>query len=139
MNNHHQNARTTFHSRALIVRRVLKEGMSAKEVGDQFGVSQRTVYKWLARFRAGGVVALHNRTSRPLRSPRRLPVERVATLAAMRRMGKTSPAIRLCPLPTSFFGGFGTQAAWFESAVSAGAQAAGDALRTREARRHDPH
>jgi hypothetical protein len=112
--------------------------MSAKEVADQFGVSQLTVYKWLARFRAGGVATLHNRTSRPLRSPRRLPVERVATIEAMRRMGMTSPAYRLCPLPTSFFGGVGTQATWFESVISAGAQAAGDALRARKARRHDP-
>ncbi len=90
MNNHHQNARTTFHSRALIVRRVLKEGKSAREVADGLGISRRTVYKWLARYRAGGERALHNRTSRPRRSSRRLPVERVATIAALRRRRMSS-------------------------------------------------
>ena len=76
-----------------MVERVLKEGMSAKEVAKQFGVSRRTVFKWLARYRAGGEAALHNRSSRPHSSPYRLPVERVATIAAMRRMRMTSPAI----------------------------------------------
>ncbi len=92
MNNPHQNARTTFHSRMLMVQRV-REGKSAREVAGQFGVSRRTVHKWLARYRQGGEAALHNRGSRPRRSPRRLPVERVATIAAMRRMRMTGPAI----------------------------------------------
>lgn len=103
MNNHHQNARTTFHSRALIVARVLKEGMSVREVAEQMGVSRRTVYKWLARYRTGGEAALHNGSCRPHKSPRRLPVETVAVIAAMRRMRMTGPAIAfaLCrPLST---------------------------------------
>ena len=93
MNNHHQNARTTFYSRALIVQRVLKEGKSVREVAEALGVSRRTVYKWLARYRAGGWDALYDRSSRPRRRPRRLPVGRVATIAAMRRMGMNSPQI----------------------------------------------
>ena len=93
MNNHHQNARTTFYSRALIVQRVLKEGKSVREVAEALGVSRRTVYKWLARYRAGGRDALYDRSSRPRRRPRRLPVGRVATIAAMRRMGMNSPQI----------------------------------------------
>ena len=90
MNNQHQNARTTFYSRALIVQRVLKEGKSVKEVAEALGVSRRTVYKWLARYRAGGQYAPHDRSSRPRRSPRRLPVERLATIAAMRRTRMSS-------------------------------------------------
>jgi transposase InsO family protein len=93
VNNHHQNARTTFHSRALIVKRVLKEGKSVREVAESLGVSRRTVYKWLARYKAGGQDALYGRSSRPRRSPRRLPVGRVATIAAMRRMRMSSPQI----------------------------------------------
>jgi transposase InsO family protein len=93
VNNHHQNARTTFYSRVLIVQRVLKEGKSVREVAVALGVSRRTVYKWLARYRAGGQDALHDRSSRPRRSPRRLPVGRVATIAAMRRMRMNSPQI----------------------------------------------
>ena len=45
MNNPHQNARTTFYSRALIEQRVLKEGKSVKEVAVALGVSRRTVYR----------------------------------------------------------------------------------------------
>ena len=105
MNNHHQNARTTFHSRVLIVRRVLNEGMSAQEVAEQLGISSRTVYKWVARYKDGGREGLHNRSSRPRRSPRRLPVEKVATIAAMRRMRMTSPAIAFTlSLPLSSVG-----------------------------------
>ncbi len=90
MNNHHQNARTTFHNRVLIVERVLKEGKRVKEVAQHLGISRRTVYKWLARYKAGGEAALHNRSSRPRHSPRRLPVERVAVIAALRRRRMSS-------------------------------------------------
>ena len=105
MNNHHQNARTTFHSRELMVDRVLKRGMAVSLVADQFGVSRQTVYKWIWRFREGGLSALHNRHSRPSRMPRRMPVQTVATIAAMRRMRMTSPAISLAlSLPLSTVG-----------------------------------
>jgi hypothetical protein len=67
--------------------------MSARGVADQLGISRRTVYKWVARYKQGGLAALHNRSSKPRSNPRRLPVERVATIAAMRRMRMTSPAI----------------------------------------------
>lgn len=93
MNNPHQNARTTFYSRALIVQRVLKEGKNVREVAEALGVSRRTVYKWLARYKSGGRDALYDRSSRPRGSPRRLPVGRVATIAAMRRMRMNSPQI----------------------------------------------
>ena len=102
MNNHHQNARTTFYSRMLMVERVLKEGKKVKEVAEQFGVSPRTVHKWLARYRQGGQAALHNRSSRPFHSPRRMPVEKVATIAALRRRRMSSLDIAFClSLPLS--------------------------------------
>ena len=43
VNNHHQNARTTFYNRVLIVKRVLKEDKSVREVARQLGISRRTV------------------------------------------------------------------------------------------------
>jgi transposase InsO family protein len=102
MNNHHKNARTTFHSRELMVERVLKKGMSVREVSEQLGVSRQTVYKWIRRYKDGGWPALYNKGCRPKRMPRRLRVELVATIAAMRRMRMTSPAIayKLC-IPVS--------------------------------------
>lgn len=94
MNNPHKNARTTVFSRGLMVQRV-REGKKVAQVAQELGVSRRTVYKWLSRYRQGGEAALDNGSSRPHRSPRRLPVERVATLAALRRMRLTSPQIAL--------------------------------------------
>jgi len=59
------------------------------------GVSRRTVYKWLARYRQGGSAALENLVSRPHRSPTRLSVEKVATIAGMRRMGMNGRQIAI--------------------------------------------
>jgi transposase InsO family protein len=102
VNNHHQNARTTFHSRVLMVKRVMEQGMSPRMVAEQLGVNASTVYKWLRRYREGGLAALPDRSSRPHKSPKRLPVERVASLAALRRMRMSSPAIALAlSLPVS--------------------------------------
>lgn len=67
--------------------------MSAREGAEPLGISRRTVCKRLARYQAGGEADLHHRSSRPHRCPRRLPVETVAAIAAMRRMRMTSPAI----------------------------------------------
>ena len=50
--NIHKNARTTPQSRALLVHRVLQEHWPVSAVAMAFGVSERTVYKWLARYRA---------------------------------------------------------------------------------------
>ena len=103
--NLHKNARTTPHSRLLMVRRVLNEKQSATKVAADFGVSERTVRKWLARWRAGGEPALTDRSWAPARQ-RRLPLERVAAIAALRRQRLTSPVIaRRLGLPLSTVGG----------------------------------
>ena len=68
----HSNARTNTYSRALIINRVLEQGQLPALVAEAFGISERTVYKWMARYRAFGVAGLCDRTSRPLRSPAKL-------------------------------------------------------------------
>tara|TARA_B100000965_G_scaffold359301_1_gene339268 strand:+ start:335 stop:1288 length:954 start_codon:yes stop_codon:yes gene_type:complete len=62
--NAHRNARTTPYSRALIVERYAA-GEPAGAIAAAFGISVRTVYKWLARYRSGGVAALETRPSTP--------------------------------------------------------------------------
>jgi transposase len=47
------------------------EGQMAASVGRDFRVSTKTVFKWLARFRAEGSVGLDDRSSRPHRIERR--------------------------------------------------------------------
>ena len=50
----HGNARTCPKSRRLLVERVLVEGWSVMAAAAAAGVSERTVWRWLARFRAEG-------------------------------------------------------------------------------------
>jgi transposase-like protein len=69
--NIHKNARTTPHSRHLMVRCVLDQKQPATRVAADFGVSERMVRKWLARWRAGGEPALNDRSSAPARAGRR--------------------------------------------------------------------
>jgi transposase InsO family protein len=103
--NIHKNARTTPHSRLLMVRRVLEQKQPASRVAADFGVSERTVRKWLARWRAGGEPALNDRSSAPAR-PRQLPPGQIAAIEALRRQRLTSPVIaRRLGLPLSTVGG----------------------------------
>lgn len=69
MNNPHNNARTCVYSREQIVLRH-QQGEAAVDIAAAFGISVRTVYKWLKRFREEGCGGLANRSSRPLSNPR---------------------------------------------------------------------
>ena len=62
----HQNARTTPHSRAGLVRRV-NAGELAKTVAAGVGVCDKTVRKWAGRFSREGAAGLVDRSSRPHR------------------------------------------------------------------------
>ena len=61
----HKNARLTPQSRALLVDRVLTDDWTVAEASDAAGVSERTGWKWLARFRDEGLDGLYDRSSRP--------------------------------------------------------------------------
>ncbi len=71
--NVHESARTSPYSRTPIARRVIEEGQAPGAVALDFGVSRRTVYKWLSRFRAAGRVgrASRRRQARTERQPTR--------------------------------------------------------------------
>jgi transposase InsO family protein len=70
--NTHKNARLTPAGRYAVVMRVLA-GAPVATVARGGGVSARTVWKWLARYRAAGVAGLADRSSRPHRLARRRP------------------------------------------------------------------
>jgi transposase InsO family protein len=89
----HGNARTCLHSRRLIVERVLEQGWTLAQAAGAAGVSVRTISKWLARFRAEGDDGLLDRSSAPCRVPARTPEERVAAIAALRRLRFTGAEI----------------------------------------------
>ena len=52
--NIHKNARLTPKGREILVRRIVNGGLRVEEVAQASGVSVRTAYKWLARYRAQG-------------------------------------------------------------------------------------
>ncbi len=62
--NIHKYARLTPHGREVVVRRILEEGLRVAEAAHASGVSVRTAYKWLARYRAEGPQGLTDRSSR---------------------------------------------------------------------------
>ena len=91
--NVHKNARLTRHSRADLARRVTVEGQTANAVATAFGVTIKTVGKWVARFRAEGVEGLADRSSRPHRLYRPTPAAIIETVEALRRQRWTGKQI----------------------------------------------
>jgi transposase InsO family protein len=61
----HKNARLTPQSRELLVRRVLEQAWSMRAASEAVGVSERSGWKWLRRYREEGVDGLCDRSSRP--------------------------------------------------------------------------
>jgi transposase InsO family protein len=85
----HQNAALTPKRREAMVRLVLERGASVKTAASAFTVSERTVRKWLARFRELGQASLHDRSSRPRRSPRRTALVIEEEIERLRRQRLT--------------------------------------------------
>jgi transposase InsO family protein len=81
----HRNAKSTPSSRFLLVRRVLFEQWTYAETAEGFGVSVRTVAKWVRRFREGGVAALEDASSRPGAPPHQTPPAAVALIRVLRQ------------------------------------------------------
>lgn len=83
--NIHKHARLTPSGRALLVQRVLQEGWQVAVAAEAAGISRRTAYKWLARFKAEGFAGLQDRSCRPHRSPRACPAEEIKRFEQHRR------------------------------------------------------
>jgi transposase InsO family protein len=70
------------------------EGRPARRIAEEFGLSVRTIHKWLRRYREGGRYALGNGGSAPARRPGRLSEDTIAlTLDLRRRFRMTASAI----------------------------------------------
>jgi transposase len=86
----HQSAWLTPRSRAELVPRVRVEGLAPKVVAAAFGVTVKTVSKWVKRFQLEGLNGLVDRSSRPHRLRQPTPeatVERIAALPRQRWTG----------------------------------------------------
>jgi hypothetical protein len=81
-------------------RRVREQGWTVEEAADAAGCSQRTCYRWLARFDAGE--SMQDRSSAPRSVPGRTPAELEATIEELRRRRWTSTRIAAAlAMPTS--------------------------------------
>lgn len=86
--NLHKHARLTPRGRALLVQRMLN-GLRVEDAAQAAGVSVRTAYKWLKRFREEGEIGLMDRSSRPHSCPHATAIALVEQLIELRRSRKT--------------------------------------------------
>ena len=94
----HRNARLGLAGRRALVADV-ESGCSCREAARRRGVSPTTACKWWSRWREASVqqrrllVCLEDRSSRPHRSPRRLPASEQARICAARRRSGWGPRL----------------------------------------------
>jgi transposase InsO family protein len=96
----HGNARLLPRQRTLMCERVRLEGWTIADAAEAFGVSERTVFRWLARWDAGE--AMTDRSSAPRRRPGRTPQALEKLVEQLRRARWTAPRIAAeLRMPTS--------------------------------------
>lgn len=94
----HRNAKLGLAGRFALVQ-ARASGLSMREVASRFSVSPATVCRWWGRWRAASVedrrslVCLGDRSSRPRRMPRLLPVGEQARIVAARRESGWGPRL----------------------------------------------
>ena len=96
----HGNARLLPRQRRLMCERVRDQGWSVAEAAEAFGVSERTVFRWLRRFDAGQEMT--DRSSAPRRRPGRTPKALEDQIEQLRRLRWTATRIAaVLGMPTS--------------------------------------
>ena len=97
--NVHANARLTPLGRLLLCQRIRQLGWTVQAAAEAGNVSERTAYRWLARFDEAGVCAqdlleaMADRSSRPESSPTKVAPKVEAAIERLRRLRWCSPAI----------------------------------------------
>jgi transposase InsO family protein len=86
----HRNARTTVQGRLLIVERY-RAGWPKAHIAAAMGISRKCVSGWLDRFAAEGAAGLHDRSSRPHRTPGRTGQAVEQQIIALRRTARRGP------------------------------------------------
>jgi transposase InsO family protein len=89
----HGNARTCPKSRKLLVARIESKSWSLAAAAEAAGVSERTAYRWLKRWREEGEAGLFDRSSAPSSIPHRTPPDRVDAIAKLRKLFMTAAEI----------------------------------------------
>jgi transposase InsO family protein len=89
----HRNAKLSVKGRELLIDRVENAGWSLAQAAEAAGVSDRTVRKWLTRYRAEGAEGLLDRSSAPRVVANRSDERRIEVIAALRRLRMTGAEI----------------------------------------------
>src|SRR4051794_24122251 len=93
----HHRARFTARGRYEVVRRVVDDGETFAQAAAWANVSKSTVWEWVRRWRAASpeerasMACLEERSSRPRRSPARVPAAQEARICELRRRTRWSP------------------------------------------------
>ena len=86
----HRNAPLTPQGRLLLCRRI-EAGRPIAHVAEAMGISRRCASKWWHRYLELGPDGLHDRSSRPRRSPNRTPAQLEQRIIRHRRRDKVGP------------------------------------------------
>jgi transposase InsO family protein len=89
----HRNAALSWQGRRRLVQRVVAEGWTLMAAAEAAGVSVRCARKWVGRYRLGGELGLHDRSSAPRRVANRTAPERVEAITKLRRLRFTAAEI----------------------------------------------
>ena len=79
--------------RRRVVERVRAKTWSVTAAAEAAGVTERTIYRWLARFRDHGAQGLADRPPIAHHQPRKTPPDRVGAICALRRLHMTAAEI----------------------------------------------
>jgi transposase len=88
----HRNAPLTPTGRLRLARCVVEDGWPLRRAAERFQVAVTTAKRWADRYRELGPGGMCDRSSRPLRSPRRMPVRRERRILAVRVTRRWGPA-----------------------------------------------
>jgi transposase InsO family protein len=80
----------TPRGRLLLARCVVEQGWALRRAAERFQTSATTAARWAGRYREQGQAGMHDRPSRPRRSPRRTPTRlerRIIKVRVIRRWG----------------------------------------------------
>ena len=91
--NIHKNARLTLARRFELVRNIVDKGFTPCTAAAVHGVTEPTARKWLGRYLAEGKAGLHDRSSRPQHSPRRIKPQKAVAIVELRHRRLTQARI----------------------------------------------
>jgi transposase InsO family protein len=91
--NLHANAALSLSKRRVLAQRVVEQEWTLTKAAAAAEVSVRCARKWVGRYRAEGELGLLDRSSAPARVANRTREERIAAIAALRRLRFTGPEI----------------------------------------------